>query len=526
MATSHQMSLESSSQLFSENESLRAKVIGLELQLAQRDERIEYLAREITSLHEIIGELKRREFGRKSERWESPEQRCLFNEAEVLSQKPQDPNGDLDAEVAASTPQASPGKPRGHRKLLPKKLEREIVKIELPIEEQVTDDGTPLKVIGWEISEKLKYEPAKMSVTEYHRAKYGVDSGEYVKTAPPVASIIPKGIATPELLAAIVVGKFGDGLPLYRLEEIFARSEVELSRTTMARWMIKVAEACQPIWNVLSDAWRESFYGACDETSVQVLKEDGRKAQTKSWMIVRSTPFGEKKIILFDYSTSRSSETMTTLLEGFCGYLQVDGLASYDEIARQDGVTRLGCAMHARRKFEQALVSGAKAGMTLAERAMSDFKRLYEIEDELRDKDPIERHRLRNERARPIWEAMLAWAREQQKKVPDKSKIGQAFQYLIGEYEYLIGYLEDGRLECDNGFTERAIRKFAIGRNNWMFSDQVEGAHASALLYSLVVTAKVNGVNPYSALSRLFTELPKASSLEDFERLAEIILAP
>ncbi len=511
-----------SSHLFSELEFLREENTGLKLQVLNRDQKLQHYEEENARLHEMLREFKRQVYGKKSERWESPEQGCLFNEAEVLARKPEDPNESAETDNKASAPAPR----RGHRKPLPKSLEREVVKLELPLEEQVLEDGTPLKVIGWEISEKLKYEPAKMTVIEYHRAKYGADSGDYVKTAPPVPSIVPKGIPTPELLAAVAVGKYGDGLPLYRLEEIFARHDIELNRTTMARWMIQVAEACQPIWNVLSERWCESFYGACDETQVQVLKENGRKAESKSWMLVRATPYGDKKVVLFDYSTSRSSETMTTLIEGFKGYLQVDGLPSYDQVAGREGITRLGCAMHARRRFEKAATDGAKSGKTLAAMGLKYFKDLYDLEEEVREKSPEERHRLRNERAKPVWDEMLKWVKENQVKVPAKSKIGEAFTYLIGEYEYLIGYLEDGRLECDNGFTERAIRKFAIGRNNWLFSDQVEGAHASAVLYSLVVTAKINGVNPYRALVKLFAALPKANAIEDYERLAEIILTP
>ena len=337
---------------------------------------------------------------------------------------------------------------------------------------------------------------------------------------------MPKGIPTAELLAAIVVSKYADGLPLYRLEDIFKRQGIELSRGTMARWVITVAEACRPIWNVLSDKWRESFYAACDETRVQVLKENGRKAESKSWMLVRSTPFGPKKIILFDYNPSRGSDAITELISGFKGYLQCDGLSSYDRIAKQDDIDRLGCNMHSRRRFEAAEVNGAKGGQSLGGEGLKFYKMLYELEDEIREKTPDERFRIRNERSRPVLEKMREWAERNKPKVPIKSKIGGAFSYFLNEYEYLIGYLKDGRLEMDNGFTERAIRKFAIGRNNWLFSDSEDGADASALLYSFVVTAKVNDVNPYTALVKLFTELPKAKTIEDFERLAEIILAP
>jgi transposase len=503
-----------SESLFSEFESLRLEYEALRIRSERDQEKIDNLESEIDWLKEQLSELKRHRFGRKSERWESPEQGCLFNEAEVESKKAGSEVGESgqdEVQVQAHK------KKRGHRRPLPENLEREVVRVELPPEEQKTEDGTPLKIIGWEISEKLKYEPAKMSVVEYQRAKYGVDSGDYVKTAPPVPSIIPKGFATPELLAAIVVAKYADGLPLYRMEEIFKRHGIDLNRTTMARWVVAVGEACQPIWNVLSDKWRESFYVACDETRVQVLKENGRKAEDKSWMIVRSTPYGEKKIVLFDYSISRGSEQMADLLSGIKGYLQIDGLNVYDKVSKEEGIERLGCNMHSRRRFEKAKTDGAKSGQSFGEEGLKFYKELYEIEEGIRGKAPDERYQVRNEQSLPIFERMKAWAKGMRPKVPIKSKIGDAFNYFLNEYE---------RLEMDNGFTERAIRKFGIGRNNWMFSDTPEGAHASSVLYSFVITAKVNGVNPYPALVKLFTELPKATCIEDYELLAEIILTP
>jgi transposase len=287
-----------------------------------------------------------------------------------------------------------------------------------------------------------------------------------------------------------------------------------------------VAEALQPIWNVLSDRLHQAFYVACDETHVQVLKENGRLAESKSWMWVRSTPFGPKKIVLFDYSPSRSSEVAKDLFLDFKGFLQCDGLGSYNPLEKNEGLTRIGCNMHARRRFEQAKVNGAKAGQSLGEIGLGFYKKLYDLEEWIREKPPDERHQIRQKLAVPIWAEMKAWVDQQKPKVPKTSKIGHAFAYFESEYEYLTGYLKDGRLEPDNGFTERAIRKFAIGRNNWMFSDSEDGANASALLYSLVITAKINGINPYQALATLLTEIPNATTLEEFERLAELILTP
>ena len=507
--------------IFSSEKHLIEQLEGAQALLAKKDEMLKQYEQQMNWLTEQLNSLRRGKYGSKSERWETQEQMLLLNEAELESTNPDDgQDGDADTvEVKAHT------KKRGHRKPLPENLSREVVKIELPAEEQVADDGTKLKVIGWEISEKLKYEPAKMSVLQYHRAKYGVDSGDYVKTAPPVPSVIPKGIATPELLAAIITGKYADGMPLYRMESMFGRQDVELSRGTMARWVIQVASALRPIWNVLSDRLTSSFYVACDETRVQVLKEDGRKAEEKSWMWVRSTPGDAKKVVLFDYSISRAGKVAEELLAGFEGYLQTDGLGSYNRLTDKV-LAHLGCCMHSRRRFEKAAKDGAKSGQSLASVGMNFFKKIYDLEEDLKDKSLEERHQLRNEVARPAFEETKVWVQKNRPKVPDKSKIGQAFDYFLSEYDHLTAYLLDGRLNPDNGFTERAIRKFAIGRNNWMFADTPEGAEASALLYSLVVTAKVNGVNVYRALAKILTEIPLAKTCEDYERLADIILAP
>jgi transposase len=505
-------------QIFSQLENSDNEVESLKAQLGQFQEKLKIYEQENAWLKEQLNSLKRSQFGSQSERWETEEQMLLFNEAEVESKSP-DEDIDTEVEVKGHT------KKRGHRKALPSHLPREVVKVELPQTEQLAEDGTALKVIGWEVSEKLKYEPAKLSVIEYHRAKYGVDSGDYVKTAPPVPSVIPKGIATPELIAAIITGKYADGLPLYRMESMFGRHDIDLSRGTMARWVLQTASALKPIWNVLADRLLASFYVACDETTVQVLKENGRKAETKSWMWVRSTPADEKKIVLFDYSVSRGSEVAKELFADYRGVIQSDGLASY-HCLESESTIRIGCNMHGRRRFEQAAKDGAKSGKDLASVGMNYYQKIYALEEDIKDKPPDERKKIRDEMVKPIFEEMKSWSESHRKKVPDKSKIGSAFKYFLDEYEYLTGYLRDGRLNPDNGFTERAIRKFAIGRNNWMFSGITDGAEASALLYSLVVSAKVNGINVYRALTKILTEIPLAKTIEDYERLADLILTP
>lgn len=506
--------------LFDQSADLESRFQSAIAELKRKDERLTLYEEEVSRLHEMIRELKRHRFGKSSERWVSPEQLC-FNEAELLArQSAPESEEPSTVEVPAHSREI-----RGKRKPLPEDLPREVVVIELPESERVSEDGTPLKVIGKEVSEKFVYEPATMKVVEYHRLKYGVDSGDYVKTAPPIPCLIPKGIVTEGLLADIVTKKFGYGLPYYRQEEIFEELGVSIPRCTMARWVIEAAEKLQPILNVLNDRLMDSPYVSCDETWTQVLKEKGRTAESDSWMWVRCTPSEKKKIVLFDYDPHRSGEVARRLFADYRGALQVDGLAVYNVLERQEGVIRLGCNMHGRRKFEQAHKTGSKRGQGLAEAGLRFYKRLYDVEEKARQMSIEERHRLRQEEAQPIWAEFKSWADEHHRKVPPKCKLGEAFRYFLNEYEYLIGYLKDGTYEMDNGFAERAIRKFAIGRNNWLFADSVAGAEASALFYSLLVTIKVNGGDPYKTLKSIFEQVPLVKSIDDYERLADLILS-
>ena len=506
---------------FSENADLKKIIDGLNFKLETEIEKNKNYADEVERLHEMLAELKRSKFGVKSERWESDEQ-MVFNEVEFFSKKEDPLNEDaVDDRIAVK----EHTKKRGHRKPLPKELDREVIVVELPEAEQFTEDGlTPLKIIGYEISEKLSYEPARVKVIEYHRAKYGVDAGDYEKTAPPVPSIIPRSFATPELVASIVTKKYAFGMPLYRIEEMLKEIGVELPRQTQARWVIAHAEASRSVYNILCDRLLASFYVSCDETYTQVLKENGKKAESKSWMWVRSTPHAKNKIILFDYDPSRSSDVVKKLFEDFSGYLQVDGYASYNILENKNGIIRIGCNMHGRRYFEQAKTEGANSGKTLAEVGLKFYQKLYDLEKEFKLLDLEEKQKQRLKMHVPIWDEFKLWVDDNIKKVPPKSKIGKAFKYFQNEYENLVGYLKDPRLEMDNGFVERAIRKFAIGRNNWMFSDTEAGAEASAMFYSLLCTAKINSVNTYDAIKYLFEQLPTSNLAEDIEHLADIIM--
>ena len=499
---------------------LRAEVNGFGALLARKDEKLKFYESENAYLNEIIQKMKREIFGPRKERWESEEQ-LVFNEVEVESKNPKpDDLADDESDVEVDPHKRK----RGKRQPLPGNLPREIIPIELPEEERFDEEGNPLKAIGVEKSEKLRFEPAKLSVIEYHRVKYGRDVGDYEKTAPPVPSIIPKGIPDESLIGGIVMQKYGYGMPLYRQEEQFKSLGVNIPRCTQARWVIKTAQAAMPIRNCLEERLLADVYVSCDESHIQVLNEEGRKPEAKSWMWVRCTPGAQEKIVLFDYDPHRSGDVVKRLFLDYKGTLQVDGYAAYNVLEKRGDIDRIGCNMHGRRYFFDAS-EGAKEGKPLAETALRYYRGLYLIEEEAKDMNPNERFDLRLEKSQPIWNEFKDWADENVRKVPPKSKIGQAFHYFQSEYTCLVGYLKNGLFEMDNGFAERMIRKFAIGRNNWLFADSEDGAEASSLFYSLIVTAKVNGGDPQKKINAVLKQLPYAKTIDDFERLADMLLA-
>ncbi len=504
---------------FSNSDNLIIEIENLRRELALERESKKMYVEEVAWLAEQLRELKRHRFGSKSERWVVEEQ-LVFNEAEVLAKSSKADEHEEQVETSTEVKAHR----RGKRKPLPKELPREIIKIELPESDRMGVDGKPLKPIGFEVSERLHFEPAVLKVFEYHRIRYGADSGDTGVVAPPEPSIIPKGYVTSGLLAHIVMQKYGYGMPLYRQEDAFMRMGFKIPRCTMARWIVESAQKCQAIWNILEERLMASPYVSCDETHTQVLKEKGRKAESKSWMWVRATPSDEKKIVLFVYDPHRSGEVAKKLFTEYCGTLQVDGYGAYDVLEKQDGIDRIGCNMHGRRKFESAFKIGSKGGHDLSEQGMKFYGLLYDIERGAREMSWADRHKLRQEKSVSIWQDFKIWADQNQGKVPPKSKIGEAFRYFINEHKYLTGYLKDGRFEMDNGFIERQVASFAVGRKNWLFSITECGADASAFFYSIVVTAKINGNDPQKVLKMIFDQVPRAKTIDDFERIVDLIL--
>ena len=478
------------------------------------------LADEVKRLQEYIRLQIHKRFGASSEK-ASSDQLGLFNEAEQDNpeEAPEPESPETEVIVAEYT-----RKKKG-RKPIPAGLPRVREEHDLPDEDKVCSDcgSHDLHKIGEEISEQLDIIPAKVQVIQHVRPKYGCRQCEgAIKTAPMPPQPIPGSMAAPGLLAYIVTGKYVDGLPLYRQEKcIFSRLGVEIARATLAQWMVRCGALIQPLINLLRDHLLSAKLIHCDETVTQVLKEPGKTPQSQSYMWVQVAELGpKKKVILFDYASSRSGSVPCQLLEGFEGYLQTDGYEGYNAITRKEAIIAQGCWAHARRKFDEVikgLKKGSKTGK--AHMGLAYIQKLYRIEREIKDYSCEEKKRVRQQKSREILNKLRQWLDKSLPQAPPKTLLGKALNYLHNQWDKLIRYCDEGYLCMDNNLAENAIRPFVIGRKNWLFSNSQAGATSSANLYSLLETAKACGLEPYHYIKTVFTLLPAATSIEDIEKL-------
>jgi len=473
----------------------------------------EQLTARVLTLQEQLNLALARRYAASSEKL-APDQIRLFDEAEVETQ------------AAASTEDETVTVPehtrrkRG-RKKLPEALPRVKVIHELPNDERVCPhDGKPLAEIGEVTSEQLDIIPAKIQVIRHIRKQYACSCGQCIKTAALPPQPIPKSLASPGLLAHITVSKYQDALPLYRQETILKRIGVELPRATLANWMIQAGILIQPLINLMQDRLLAYDIIQMDETPVQVLKEPGKTAQSKSYLWLQRGGPPDQPVVLYDYDPGRGAGVPKRLLEGFKGYLQTDGYDGYNAVVAVNGLTHVGCMAHARRRFSDAVkAQGKNKQRGKAHRGLALIQKLYRVEKQARKLKPEPCHDHRQRHARPVLDELRTWLDETLPQVPPTSATGKALNYLHNEWDKLIRYLDDSRLKIDNNGAENAIRPFVVGRKNWLFSASVKGVKASANLYSLIETAKANGLEPYAYLRHLFTELPKAETVEAIEAL-------
>lgn len=463
-------------------------------------------------------------FGPRSERIATPHpnQLSLFDipEQEPLCQEP---------EEEPTTPTRNRKKKPGRRPL-PAHLPRVEVIHDLQEEVKICDCGVALTCIGEEVSEKLDIVPATVRVIRHIRKKYacraceGVESQEgAVKIAPLPPQIIPQGIVTPDLLAHIIVGKFIDALPFYRQTKQFERMGIDLCRSTLSGWAIQVAFACMVLIDLLQEEIRGGPIINIDETTLQVMKESGRANTTKSYLWAFRGGDPEKPAIVFRYAPTRSGSVAVDFLgNDFKGFIQTDGYSGYDGLGSRPGIIHLGCLTHVRRKFVDVLDAGGKMYPDgTANQVVTAIREVYTIEKQAREDglNPTEIRDLRQEKSRPIIERIKGFLDIGCPRTPPKSLLGKAIGYAVGQWPRLTHFLNDGRLRPDNNLIENDIRPIALGRKNWLFCGDPRGAHASAAFFSLIATAKANGIDPAKYLRTIFERLPYAKSHGDYKSL-------
>jgi transposase len=460
---------------------------------------------------------QQKQFGKGSE--VSPGQGELFDESENDTQEDS-------AVVEADSQTVSYIHTKPKRKPLPKDLPRETVVVDVAESDKTCSCcQTLLHRIGEDTSEKLEFLPAQLKVIETVRPKYAcrqcekVEIKTTIKQAAMPPSIIPKGIATPSLLSQVITGKFQYSLPLYRQETMFKQYGIELSRQTMSNWMLKCSVALQPLYERLHTILLEQPVIQADETTLNVIKE--ARSSCYMWLYCTGKEGPDKhspipNIVLYDFQPTRSAQCAIDFLQGFDGYLNVDGYQAYES----SKATLAGCWAHARRKFIEAEKGMPKGKSGKATVAINSIKKLYAIEALAKQKGTAEETRqIRQEKAPEILAAYKNWLEKSAQQVPPKSLLGKAIQYNLNQWDKLTVYLTDGQINIDNNRAERAIKPFVIGRKNWLFANTGNGARSSATLYSLIETAKANGLIPYDYLVKLFEELPKRQANESLDDL-------
>jgi len=480
----------------------------------------EELRQQVQYLLEQLKLAKHRQFGSSSEQT-PPDQLSLFNEAEAL------------ADPGAAEPEIKEVKAYVRRKAgqvgldrLPEDLPVEEIVHELPPEEQSCPDcGNALHVMGREEREELKFVPAKAVIVRHishtyacRRCENHSDHVPIVK-APMPEPVIKGSFASPEAIAHIAYEKFVMGSPLYRQEQDWERKGIPLSRQTMANWLIRATnDWLTSIYSRLKELLLEQQILHADETTLQVLHEDGKSATSKSYMwLYRTSGDAKRQIVIFEYQPDRKAIHPAEFLDKFEGYLHADGYAGYHNLKKE--ITVVGCWSHTRRKFFDIIktLSKEKRAGTQAMRGVAFCDRLFALEEEY-EKLPANdnfkaRYEARLEKSKPVLDEFFAWCKSLD--VMPRTSMGKAVGYAQDQRFWLEHFLLDGRLEISNNRAENAIRPFACGRKNWLFNNTVSGAKASAVLYSIIETAKANGIHPFDYLTHVFRTAPNCAGFSD-----------
>ncbi len=486
---------------------------------------VDELKKIIRNLNVKIALLERYRFGSKSERYVDPKQGNLFNEVELA----EDELGALDADqtdVVDDVVAKNEGEKKSRRPQIEVSAEtpRKTIIHEIAEEDRLCACcSIPMAEIGEERVEKIKIVPAHAVVEDHVYKKYACQTkscdGQPAQS-PREETAIPKIKATEETLAFIAVQKYQYSLPLYRLEYFFKLLGITLSRYVMSLWMVKLSEVLRPIYLKLEEMLLSGDYLHMDETTLQVLKEPGRQATSKSYMWIRTNDRHTRAppIVLYHYDQSRSGEVASALLGDFKGYLQTDDYAGYSSaLKNKNAITHVLCWDHARRYFWNAYqaIAKDKRNNTTADQVLKLIGKLYKIEERGKSLSIDDRTKLRQSDSLAILNRIESLCNERLPTLSEDSKTAVAIRYMKSNWEQLLLYTNDGRINISNSPAEQRVRPFAVGRKNWLFANTQRGADASAIIYSIIETAKLNGLDPYKYICDALCGIAKCDAKLD-----------
>ena len=501
-----------------------AEVAVLEETILKQKAEIDELKRKLEHMNEVFANAQRARFGQSSEKntYVLQEQTSLFNEAESSQDhKAEEPKPEtIFVEAHERKKKRSQAEMLNH-------LPEEEVLLEVPEDQLVCSKcGGKMKPIGKKfLRHEMQIIPKQIKLLAYYAVTYACDSCEkdtgfaHIISVKPPVPLMKHSLASPSTVAYIMTQKYVDGLPLARQEKIWAKEGISLSRATMANWVIQCSEVwLKPLYRHMKQELLTHSVIHADETVVQVLKEDGKPATSESRMwLYASAALLKHQVRLFEYQPDRSGKRPESFLRGFTGWLITDGYAGYNQV---QGVTHCGCWAHARRKWREAMPDGATVKTSKAAIGFQYCNKLFAEERKCVLYKPEYRKEYRQNRELPLLEEYFAWLNTVH---PEKgSKLEEAVRYSMNQKEQLCAFLNNGEVPISNNLAENAIRPFTLGRKNWLFCDTSKGAEASAVVYSLVESAKANGIEPFAYLQHVLVQLPyfgKSPSHEELETL-------
>lgn len=478
------------------------ELLSIQQQLLSRDHEIEHLKL-------LIAKLQRMQFGRKSEKIERQIEQLELKLEELQAERAEDTwqsDEELEPEQpAAASQEKTSAKKRTRR--FPEHLEQETLTY-VPVDSCCPQCGSTMTKLGEDISVMLEYIPASFRVVRHVRPKMSCDGCDAIVQAPAPSRPIERSFAGAGLLAHVITSKFADHLPLYRQSEIYAREGVDLDRSTMAKWVGQTHRLLEPLVQALRRyvIAAQKLHG--DDTPVPVLAPGNGKTKTgRLWTYVRDDrPAGDSAApaVWFAYSPDRKGEHPQQHLRDFRGILQADAYAGFNKLYEDGFIQEAPCLAHIRRKFYELKEAHQSA---IATEALERIAPLYKIEEEIRGRSPDERQQVRNLRARPMMNSLHEWFTSSLAKLSPKSDTSAAIRYALSNWEALTRYCDDGRREIDNSAAERALRAVSIGRKNYLFAGSDRGGERAATFYSLIGTAKLNGLDPEAYLREVLTRI-------------------